>query len=221
VDCDYDSLSWFARMQGLDLEPERGVRCSACFDMRMEVISPHVTSPHHASPLPYFTLPSLLLSSLPFFSSFLLLSSSQVTAAYANSNGFDFFTTTNATSRWKDEQQVNLSGVRAALLYNNNNRNSRNSSREGEDGKDTGTGTADNNKHLQYWVYNWQGDTMTRRKYEVSVSEKFYKQVVNSLLALLALLALLVLLFPLVLPTTFAASTIAAATACTATSAVV
>jgi predicted adenine nucleotide alpha hydrolase (AANH) superfamily ATPase len=48
-------------MVGFELEPERGVRCSACFDMRMEV-----------------------------------------TANYAFENKFEYFTTTNATSRWKD-----------------------------------------------------------------------------------------------------------------------
>ncbi|KDO33419.1 hypothetical protein SPRG_02226 [Saprolegnia parasitica CBS 223.65] len=112
VDCDYDSDAWFKRMVGFELEPERGVRCSACFDMRMEV-----------------------------------------TAAYAVEHGFDYFTTTNATSRWKDELQVNLAGVRAALLYQ----------------KQRGA-------TLQFWVYNWRTDAMTRRKYEVSVDEKFYKQ---------------------------------------------
>ncbi|OQR97412.1 hypothetical protein THRCLA_06977 [Thraustotheca clavata] len=111
VDCDYDSEAWFKRMIGFELEPERGIRCSACFDMRMEV-----------------------------------------TAAYAAEHGFSYFTTTNATSRWKDEHQVNLSGVRAALLY-----------------KDKGV-------PLKFWVYNWRTDAMTRRKYQVSVDEKFYKQ---------------------------------------------
>ena len=34
----YDSASWFARMEGLEFDPERlGQRCVACFDMRMEV----------------------------------------------------------------------------------------------------------------------------------------------------------------------------------------
>jgi predicted adenine nucleotide alpha hydrolase (AANH) superfamily ATPase len=61
VDCDYDQKSWFARMKGYEFDPERGARCTACFDMRMEV-----------------------------------------TAAYAVAHGFGVFTTTNATSRWKD-----------------------------------------------------------------------------------------------------------------------
>eukprot|EP00747_Dinoflagellata_sp_TGD_P058674 gnl/TRDRNA2_/TRDRNA2_151229_c0_seq2.p1 gnl/TRDRNA2_/TRDRNA2_151229_c0~~gnl/TRDRNA2_/TRDRNA2_151229_c0_seq2.p1 ORF type:complete len:333 (+),score=79.50 gnl/TRDRNA2_/TRDRNA2_151229_c0_seq2:59-1057(+) len=107
VDCDYDSGSWFARMKGLEYEPERGVRCTACFDMRMEV-----------------------------------------TAAYAAEHGFPCFTTTNATSRWKDVDQVNGSGLRAAEKY----------------------------PGVSYWVYNWQTDEMTLRKYQISARERFYKQ---------------------------------------------
>ena len=107
VDCDYDAESWFKRMGGLELEPERGVRCSACFDMRMEV-----------------------------------------TAAYAAEYGFNCFTTTNATSRWKDIVQVNSAGLYAARKY---------------DG-------------MEFWLHDWQTDEMTQRKYEVSVDERFYKQ---------------------------------------------
>jgi predicted adenine nucleotide alpha hydrolase (AANH) superfamily ATPase len=109
VDCDYDAQSWFQRMKGLELDPERGARCTACFDMRMEV-----------------------------------------TAAYAAEHGFGVFTTTNATSRWKDVQQVNGAGVRAAARY-----------------ADLG---------LVFWLHNWQTDAMTLRKYEVSAEQRFYKQ---------------------------------------------
>lgn len=107
VDCDYDSEAWFERTKGLEYEPERGSRCTECFDMRMEV-----------------------------------------TAAYAHENGFSYFTTTNATSRWKDVQQVNGSGVRAALMY----------------------------PGVEFLEYNWQTDEMTLRKYEISARERFYKQ---------------------------------------------
>lgn len=108
VDCDYDSSSWFKRMNGLELEPERGIRCSACFDMRMEV-----------------------------------------TAAYGIDNGFEYFTTTNASSRWKDQIQINKSGAKSANLYGNK---------------------------IKFWKFNWQTDSMTSRKYQISVSESFYKQ---------------------------------------------
>jgi predicted adenine nucleotide alpha hydrolase (AANH) superfamily ATPase len=35
-DADYDTENWFERVKGLENEPERGERCSACFDMRFE-----------------------------------------------------------------------------------------------------------------------------------------------------------------------------------------
>ncbi len=65
VDADYDVDDWMARAKGMEFDPERGRRCSMCFDMRMER-----------------------------------------TALYAHEHGFDCFTTTNATSRWKDQRQV-------------------------------------------------------------------------------------------------------------------
>jgi predicted adenine nucleotide alpha hydrolase (AANH) superfamily ATPase len=36
VDGDYDAKNWFDRVEGLENEPERGSRCTACFDMRFE-----------------------------------------------------------------------------------------------------------------------------------------------------------------------------------------
>jgi len=36
IDADYDVDNWFARVKGLENEPERGIRCTACFDMRFE-----------------------------------------------------------------------------------------------------------------------------------------------------------------------------------------
>ena len=165
-------------MVGFELEPERGVRCGACFDMRMEV-----------------------------------------TVMYAHENGFQYFTTTNATSRWKDETQVNLAGVRAAQYLRKQlglTRTYTHSSSEVQTdstSSDGGTGTAANVKEIekekeqeeskkegegeeeeeeekgveinntdselqlpQFWIYSWQTDRMTRRKYEVSVEERFYKQ---------------------------------------------
>lgn len=138
VDCDYDAASWHQRMAGLELEPERGMRCSACFDMRMEV-----------------------------------------TAMYAYEQNFQYFTTTNATSRWKDQIQVNLAGIRAARLYDNDDRvNDAKLAVVGGMSVTGGTLGTDSTgtSPLEFWVYNWQSDEMTRRKYEVSVSEKFYKQ---------------------------------------------
>lgn len=36
IDADYDRDDWFARTKGLEHEPERGARCTQCFDMRFE-----------------------------------------------------------------------------------------------------------------------------------------------------------------------------------------
>ena len=36
VEADYDSDNWFARVKGLENEPERGARCTQCFSMRLE-----------------------------------------------------------------------------------------------------------------------------------------------------------------------------------------
>ena len=36
IDCDYDSDNWYSRMKGMEFDPERGQRCTECFDMRME-----------------------------------------------------------------------------------------------------------------------------------------------------------------------------------------
>lgn len=36
IDADYDDDNWFARAKGMEQEPERGIRCTMCFDMRFE-----------------------------------------------------------------------------------------------------------------------------------------------------------------------------------------
>jgi len=107
VDADYDVDVWYKRAQGMEFDPERGGRCTMCFDMRMER-----------------------------------------TASYAAENGFTHFTTTNATSRWKDVSQVNKSGIVAARAHEN----------------------------VEYLVYNWQTDGMTARKYKINAEQSFYKQ---------------------------------------------
>jgi len=35
-DGDYDVRNWFERVKGMEWEPERGIRCTTCFDMRFE-----------------------------------------------------------------------------------------------------------------------------------------------------------------------------------------
>lgn len=34
IDADYDKDEWYARAKGMEHEPERGIRCTMCFDMR-------------------------------------------------------------------------------------------------------------------------------------------------------------------------------------------
>ena len=36
IDADYDMDNWFARAKGMEQDPERGRRCTMCFDMRFE-----------------------------------------------------------------------------------------------------------------------------------------------------------------------------------------
>ncbi|PPI88215.1 hypothetical protein CRV12_01080 [Candidatus Pantoea edessiphila] len=36
IDLDYDKDNWFIRIKGLENQPERGIRCTVCFDMRFE-----------------------------------------------------------------------------------------------------------------------------------------------------------------------------------------
>ena len=106
IDGDYDPDEWYKRARGMEFSPERGRRCTMCFDMRMDR-----------------------------------------TALYAHEWGFSHIATTNSTSRWKDEEQVDDSGRRAAAKYD-----------------------------LTYLDDDWKTDVMTARKYEINASEQFYKQ---------------------------------------------
>ena len=107
VDADYDTDNWFARAKGMEREPERGARCTMCFDMRFER-----------------------------------------TALYAHENGFSVMTSSLGISRWKNMEQINASGRRAAGHY------------EG----------------LSYWDYNWRKGGGAARMIEISKRERFYQQ---------------------------------------------
>ncbi|WP_268874964.1 epoxyqueuosine reductase QueH [Xanthomonas cissicola] len=76
IDADYDRDNWFERARGMENEPERGVRCTMCFDMRFER-----------------------------------------TALYAHEHGFPVITSSLGISRWKNMQQINDCGMRAAAKY--------------------------------------------------------------------------------------------------------
>ena len=107
IDADYDKDNWFKRIKGLENEPERGERCTKCFDMRFER-----------------------------------------SALYAHENDFSLFATTLGISRWKDLDQVNNSGLRAADRYSG----------------------------LNFWDFNWRKAGGSPRMIEISKREEFYQQ---------------------------------------------
>lgn len=107
VDADYDVDDWFARAKGMEHEPERGIRCTMCFDMRFER-----------------------------------------TALYAHENGFPVITSSLGISRWKNFEQINDCGVRAAGHY----------------------------PGITYWTFNWRKKGGSSRMLEISKREQFYMQ---------------------------------------------
>ncbi len=107
VDADYDTDNWFLRTKGQEWEPERGPRCTNCFDMRFER-----------------------------------------TALYAHEHGFAVFTSSLGISRWKNLEQINDCGTRAAGRY----------------------------PGLAYWTHNWRKQGGANRMLEISKREQFYQQ---------------------------------------------
>ena len=107
IDADYDKDNWFERVKGQEMEPERGKRCTTCFDMRFER-----------------------------------------TALYAHEHGFPVICTSLGISRWKDMNQINDAGIRAASHY----------------------------PGMEYWTYNWRKNGGSSRMYEIAKRENFYKQ---------------------------------------------
>jgi len=107
IDADYDVQNWFTRAKGMEHSPERGERCSMCFDMRFER-----------------------------------------TALYGYENGYNVITSSLGISRWKDMEQINESGLKAASHY----------------------------PGIIYWTFNWRKDGGSARMYEIAKEEKFYKQ---------------------------------------------
>lgn len=107
IDCDYDTDNWFARAKGMENEPEKGIRCSMCFDMRFER-----------------------------------------TALYAHEHGFQVISSSLGISRWKNMQQINQCGLRAASHY----------------------------PDILYWDYNWRKNGGANRMIEISKREEFYQQ---------------------------------------------
>lgn len=107
VDADYDKDNWFSRVRGLEMEPERGARCTVCFDMRFER-----------------------------------------TALFAYEQGYTLITSTLGLSRWKDFDQINRSGIKAAARYGG----------------------------MTYWTLNWRKKGGSQRMIEIAKRENFYQQ---------------------------------------------
>lgn len=106
IDADYNPEQWFDKAKGMENEPERGKRCTMCFDMRFEK-----------------------------------------TAEYAAQNDFPVFTSCLGISRWKDMEQINSCGHRAAK-----------------------------NHKVVYWDWNWRKEGGSQRMLEISKREGFYQQ---------------------------------------------
>jgi predicted adenine nucleotide alpha hydrolase (AANH) superfamily ATPase len=70
------------------------------------------------------------------------------TALYAHEHGFSVMTSSLGISRWKDMNQINDCGARAAGRYEN----------------------------LTYWDYNWRKGGGSQRMIEISKRERFYQQ---------------------------------------------
>jgi predicted adenine nucleotide alpha hydrolase (AANH) superfamily ATPase len=107
IDADYDKDNWFELTKGMEWQPERGKRCSTCFDMRFIK-----------------------------------------TASHAQKHGFDIISSTLGISRWKDFNQINNSGIKAADLFDK----------------------------ISYWTYNWRKQDGSKNMLIVSKNEEFYMQ---------------------------------------------
>ena len=70
------------------------------------------------------------------------------TAQYACENNFSIISSTLGISRWKDMDQINQSGLKAARMF----------------------------KNITYWTYNWRKNKGSENMLKVSKAERFYMQ---------------------------------------------
>ncbi len=108
VEDEYDHEVWLQNIKGLEQEPERGSRCSACFLFRL-----------------------------------------RRAAQYAQANGFRWLTTTLASSRWKNIEQINVAGTIAT------------------------EGCPD----VAFWQQNWRRGGLQLRRGELLRQNDFYNQL--------------------------------------------
>ena len=107
VDVDNDPTEWERRVKGLEKEPERGERCSVCFDVRLERAASH-----------------------------------------AAAHSFPAFATTNGVSRFKDQEQVDRSGHKAAARH----------------------------PGLTYYTVDWRKNKTSDKIKPIAMRENFYQQ---------------------------------------------
>jgi len=107
VEDDYQHDMWLSGVKGLENEPERGKRCSRCFEWRL-----------------------------------------RQAARYASENGFPWLTTTLASSRWKNIEQINEAGRRATADFPN----------------------------VTFWEQNWRKGGLQERRNELLRYYDFYNQ---------------------------------------------
>lgn len=107
ADIDYNHKEWLQNIKGLEKEPERGLRCQKCFDLR-------------------------LLAS----------------AKWAEEHHFNILTTTLASSRWKDLEQINKAGALAEKTY----------------------------PTVHFWTQNWRKGGLQERRNELLREYQFYNQ---------------------------------------------
>ena len=108
VEDEYDHEEWRRFIKGLENEPERGSRCSKCFQFRL----------HRA-------------------------------AHYAQEHGFTLLTTTLASSRWKNIQQIDAAGQWAVSDCPN----------------------------VEWWEQNWRKGGLQMRRGELLRLYDFYNQL--------------------------------------------
>lgn len=107
VEDEYDHEAWLGAIKGLEQEPERGSRCSACFLFRLKRA-----------------------------------------AQYAQNNGYRWLTTTLASSRWKNIQQIDVAGQLAA----------------------------EDCPNVEWWAQNWRKGGLQTRRGELLRLNDFYNQ---------------------------------------------
>lgn len=107
VEDEYDHEAWLGAIKGLEQEPERGSRCSACFLFRLKRA-----------------------------------------AQYAQNNGYRWLTTTLASSRWKNIQQIDVAGQLSV----------------------------EDCPNVEWWAQNWRKGGLQTRRGELLRLNDFYNQ---------------------------------------------